>query len=91
MADLAGVGCEILTIGQYLQPSSAHLPVERWWKPEEFTALAEVARFLGFSHVEASPLTRSSYHAARSARSAKSRRPVVGADNSLQPILERKS
>ena len=69
-ADLAGVGCAILTIGQYLQPTSSHLPVARWWLPEEFDELSEIGRRLGFSHVEASPLTRSSYHAAGAARAA---------------------
>ncbi len=70
MADLAGVGCSILTIGQYLQPSSAHLQVERWWEPFEFDRLAEIGHSLGFAHVESSPLTRSSYHAAGAARRA---------------------
>ena len=69
LGDLAGVGCDIVTIGQYLRPSSAHLPVMRWWPPEEFEALAETGRQFGIGHVEASPLTRSSYHAAGAARS----------------------
>ena len=70
MADLVGVGCAILTIGQYLQPTSSHLPVARWCPPEEFEELSEIGRRLGFAHVEASPLTRSSYHAAGAARAA---------------------
>ncbi|MCY3925393.1 MAG: lipoyl synthase [bacterium] len=69
LGDLAGVGCDIVTIGQYLRPSRAHLPVRRWWSPEEFGALAAVGRDLGIGHVESSPLTRSSYHAAGAARS----------------------
>ena len=69
LGDLAGVGCDIVTIGQYLRPSSSHLPVMRWWSPEEFEALAAVGRELGIGHVEAGPLTRSSYHAAGAARS----------------------
>ena len=69
LGDLAGVGCDIVTIGQYLRPSSAHLPVERWWSPEEFEELAAIGTGLGIGHVEASPLTRSSYHAAGAARS----------------------
>lgn len=69
LGDLAGVGCDIVTIGQYLRPSSAHLPVMRWWPPEEFEALAETGRQFGIGHVEASPLTRSSYQAAGAARS----------------------
>ena len=68
LGDLAGVGCDIVTIGQYLRPSSAHLPVERWWSPEDFAALARIGGELGIGHVESSPLTRSSYHAAGAAR-----------------------
>ncbi|MGO9198689.1 MAG: lipoyl synthase [Acidimicrobiales bacterium] len=67
LADLRAVGVDIVTIGQYLRPTARHLPVSRWWRPEEFAALAEVGRALGFAHVEASPLTRSSYHARQAA------------------------
>ncbi|HWC11892.1 MAG TPA: lipoyl synthase [Acidimicrobiales bacterium] len=63
MADLRNVGVEILTLGQYLRPTARHLPVARWWHPEEFADLAAAGRALGFAHVQASPLTRSSYHA----------------------------
>ena len=63
LADLRGVGCDILTIGQYLRPSVAHLPVARYYRPEEFGELKEHARDLGFRHVESGPLVRSSYHA----------------------------
>ena len=62
-ADLRLVGCEVLTLGQYLRPSAEHLPVERYVPPEEFAALGKCARALGFRHVEAGPLVRSSYHA----------------------------
>lgn len=65
LADMAGVGVSIATIGQYLRPSAAHLPVARWWTPEELDALGAEGRSLGIAHVEASPLTRSSYHARR--------------------------
>lgn len=65
IADLRGVGVDILTIGQYLRPSDMHLPVVRWWNPREFDELGEYARSLGFSHVESGPLVRSSYHARR--------------------------
>jgi lipoic acid synthetase len=58
---------DIVTIGQYLRPSATHLPVQRWWRPDEFEELGEVGRTMGFSHVEASPLTRSSYHARQAA------------------------
>jgi lipoic acid synthetase len=63
MADLRGVGVDILTLGQYLRPTGHHLPVVRWWTPEEFEALHHVGASLGFAHVEAGPLVRSSYHA----------------------------
>ncbi len=63
MADLANVGVSIATIGQYLRPTEAHLPVARWWEPHEFTELAARGEALGLKHVQASPLTRSSYHA----------------------------
>ena len=62
-ADLRGIGCDILTLGQYLRPSAEHLPVERYVPPEEFAALRTEALVLGFRHVEAGPLVRSSYHA----------------------------
>jgi len=61
--DLRGVGCEILTIGQYLRPSMQHLPVERYYAPGEFVRLREEGLARGFRHVESGPLVRSSYHA----------------------------
>jgi lipoic acid synthetase len=63
LADLRAVGVDIVTIGQYLRPSESHLPVARWWTREQFEDLRELAMGLGFAHVEASPLTRSSHHA----------------------------
>jgi lipoyl synthase len=68
--DLAGAGVEILTIGQYLRPTPAHLPVERYYHPEEFAEIGAGARGLGFRHVEAGPLVRSSYHARRHTQAA---------------------
>ena len=65
MADLLAVGCAILTIGQYLQPTPKQLPVARYYRPQEFRELAEEGERLGFRHVEAGPLVRSSYHAER--------------------------
>lgn len=65
MADLAELGCDILTLGQYLQPSAKHLPVARFWTPEEFDRLKQEGEALGIGHVEAGPLVRSSYHAER--------------------------
>jgi lipoic acid synthetase len=67
MADLRGVGVEILTLGQYLRPTARHLPVARWWRPDEFDDLAAAGQAMGFGHVQASPLTRSSYHAREAA------------------------
>jgi lipoyl synthase len=63
MADLRNAGVDILTLGQYLQPSGSHLPVAKWWHPDEFAELREFGEDLGFAHVEAGPLVRSSYHA----------------------------
>ncbi len=63
LADLAGIGVDIVTIGQYLRPTSHHLPVERWVEPAQFARWAVAGESLGIGHVEASPLTRSSYHA----------------------------
>lgn len=63
MRDLRRADVDILTLGQYLRPSAGHLPIARFYPPEEFTELAEVGRRMGFRHVQASPLTRSSYHA----------------------------
>lgn len=61
--DLAGVGCDLLTIGQYLRPSRDHLPMARLYTPREFAELRQEALALGFRHVESGPLVRSSYHA----------------------------
>ena len=65
MDDLRSVNCQILTLGQYLQPTRAHLEVQRYVPPEEFDELAEQARSKGFRYVEAGPLVRSSFHAER--------------------------
>ncbi|MGH9092952.1 MAG: lipoyl synthase [Acidimicrobiales bacterium] len=70
LADLRSVGVSIATVGQYLRPSARHLPVARWWTPEELDRVAEAGRAAGLAHVEASPLTRSSYHARRAATAA---------------------
>jgi lipoyl synthase len=61
--DLRAQGVQVLTVGQYLRPTQRHLPVVRYWDPEEFTALEAAALALGFEHVAAGPLVRSSYHA----------------------------
>lgn len=70
LADLAAVGVSIVTIGQYLRPTSHHLPVARWWTPEDFERFKVVGEQLGIAHVESSPFTRSSYHARSSAEAA---------------------
>ncbi len=63
MRDLRAVACDIMTIGQYLQPTKDHLPVARFYDPSEFARLKEEGMALGFTHVESGPLVRSSYHA----------------------------
>jgi lipoyl synthase len=73
MHDLRAVDVDILTLGQYLRPSNDHLPVDRYYTPEEFRALAQVGLGLGFQHVESGPLVRSSYHAWEQVQSARSR------------------
>jgi lipoic acid synthetase len=70
LADLTAVGVSIVTIGQFLRPTSHHLPVARWVEPERFAEYRAVGEALGLAHVEASPLTRSSYHARRAAERA---------------------
>ncbi|MCF7984727.1 MAG: lipoyl synthase [Thiohalocapsa sp.] len=67
MADLRAHDCDMLTLGQYLQPSRDHLPVERFWTPEEFDALGAAGKAMGFSNVASGPMVRSSYHADRQA------------------------
>jgi lipoic acid synthetase len=62
-ADLRSAGVQVLTVGQYLRPTERHLPVVRYWHPDEFAALERAAYALGFDHVAAGPLVRSSYHA----------------------------
>jgi lipoyl synthase len=68
--DLREAGIEILTIGQYLQPTTYHLPVDRWVHPDEFEELKRLGESMGISHVEAGPLVRSSYHAGKQLRRA---------------------
>lgn len=64
MEDLRSVGCDILTIGQYLAPSAAHHPIARYYTPDEFADLKRIGLEMGFGFVESGPLVRSSYHAA---------------------------
>ena len=72
IGDLRAVGVDILTVGQYLRPSARHLPVVRWWTPDELREIGAHAERLGFAHVEAGPLVRSSYHAKRAVAAADS-------------------
>ncbi len=77
--DLRAVDCDILTIGQYLRPSVEHLPVERYYHPDEFAEMREEALALGFKHVESGPLVRSSYHARDQVPGAEARRAARAA------------
>ena len=70
LLDLASVGTDIVTIGQYLRPTSHHLPVARWWEPPVFAGWKAFGESHGIAHVESSPLTRSSYHARAAADAA---------------------
>ena len=70
LADLRAVGCDMLTLGQYLAPTLKHVPVARFVPPEEFDELAALARSLGFQQVVAGPFVRSSYHADEMVRRA---------------------
>jgi len=63
MQELRDQGVDILTLGQYLRPSDGHLPVTRFYTPEEFVELRDIGRVMGYRHVESGPLARSSYHA----------------------------
>ena len=74
LRDLRGVGCEIVTIGQYLRPSLANLPMSRYYTPAEFAELKRIGLDLGFGHVESGPLVRSSYHAHEQTDSYRARR-----------------
>ncbi|HEX3664753.1 MAG TPA: lipoyl synthase [Rhizomicrobium sp.] len=76
MDDLRAAGVDFLTLGQYLQPSRKHAAVARFWSPEEFAGLEQIARAKGFSMVSASPLTRSSYHADQDFAALKAARPA---------------
>jgi lipoic acid synthetase len=67
LEDLRRVDCQRLTLGQYLRPSLAHIPVVRYWSPEAFEELGQAARAMGFADVRSGPLVRSSYHAAAAA------------------------
>ena len=78
LADLADLGVDIVTIGQYLRPTSNHLPIDRYAKPAEFVRWKQLGEAFGIGHVEASPLTRSSYHAKSAAASVTPQPVTVG-------------
>ena len=84
-ADLRARGVDALTLGQYLRPTPKHLPVARYYHPDEFAELGEAARAMGFAHVESGPLVRSSYHAEEQA--APMLRPGAGAGDELLPVV----
>jgi lipoic acid synthetase len=78
LVDLAAIGCDIVTIGQYLRPSPQHLPIKAWVNPSAFKRWKKIGENLGISHVEASPLTRSSYHARQALESTSSMPVSIG-------------
>lgn len=80
--DIAATGCDILTVGQYLAPTPRHIPIERYYSPDEFAYLQSEALGMGFHYVEAGPLVRSSYHAGRHANGA------ARQDYSSDPVFE---
>jgi len=77
MQELVHAGCSYFTIGQYLQPSRRHLPIERYYTLEEFAQLKQYGEKLGFGWVESAPLVRSSYHAVEQVRALSHLRPAV--------------
>jgi lipoic acid synthetase len=70
LEDVRDAGVDLVTIGQYLRPTEKHLPVDRWVHPDEYAELQAHGEALGFAHIEAGPLVRSSYHAGEQARAA---------------------
>ncbi|MGI8550193.1 MAG: lipoyl synthase [Dehalococcoidia bacterium] len=96
MHDLRAVDCDILTVGQYLRPSEKHLPLVRYYHPEEFAEIAAEGMRLGFRHVEAGPLVRSSYHAERQiprvGDQGSRQRPAPGAAGQIEliPVEQRR-
>jgi lipoyl synthase len=73
LEDLRGAGVDLVTLGQYLSPSRAHPPVDRYVTPERFSELGELATKMGFSHVTSGPLVRSSYHAREQEQAGRAR------------------
>ena len=84
MDDLRANHVEIMTIGQYLQPSKKHLQVEKYYHPEEFEELKAIALTKGFHHCEAGPLVRSSYHADEQVSSAEKQKLVISDEETTE-------
>ena len=84
--DLRANYVDILTVGQYLRPTPEHLPVDRYWRPEEFEDLKAEAKAMGFRHVECGPLVRSSYHAEEQVAGAAPLLAVRGGDAGIVPM-----
>jgi lipoic acid synthetase len=78
LADLRDAGCDLVTMGQYLQPTKLHLPVDRWVTPDEFAEHKRAGEAMGIPHVEAGPLVRSSYHAGKQFQRATAAMAVAG-------------
>ena len=87
LADLRSIGCDLLTLGQYLQPSPRHLPVVRYLPPAEFDELGRLARALGFAEVASGPFVRSSYHADEMAHRIASPIDGLGSSDSLDALI----
>jgi lipoic acid synthetase len=88
MRDLRRSDVNILTLGQYLRPSGSHMPVARYYTPAEFDELREIGVAMGFTHVQSSPLTRSSYHAWEQANAAKGSGRPERSEEPLHSALE---
>ena len=87
MRDLKASGCDIVTIGQYLRPTIQHLPIDRYYEPEEYEAFRQYGREIGLLHVEAGPLVRSSYHAEKqSAGDTAAPRPLSSGRDAIIPL-----
>jgi lipoic acid synthetase len=78
LADLRAHDCDLVTVGQYLQPDPRHLQAQRFYHPDEFAEIREIGQRLGFRHIESGPFVRSSYHAGEQARAAKSGNRAIG-------------
>jgi lipoic acid synthetase len=91
MRDLRRSDVNILTLGQYLRPSGSHLPVARYYTPAEFDELRDIGIGLGFTHVQSSPLTRSSYHAWEQVTAAQGRSDPERSEGSLLQAIEGRS